>query len=123
MKILRYSQRYAIADCHKVRLPRWIEKTHSCINIKNKDSKCFLWFVLRVLHPVNHNKERISDLEQYKDSIDTSMLEFPVEYNSRNIKKFEEVNNLRISIFCLEDKESKVYPLYVSNRNESTRID
>jgi hypothetical protein len=79
--------------------------------------------VLRVLHPVNHNKERISDLEQYKDSIDTSMLEFPVEYNSRNIKNFEEVNNLRISIFCLEDKESKVYPLYVSNRNESTRID
>jgi hypothetical protein len=51
------------------------------------------------------------------------VLEFPVEYNSQNIKKFEEANNLRISIFCLEDKENKVYPLYVSNRTEVTRID
>jgi hypothetical protein len=74
------------------------------------------------MHPKDHNKERVSDLEQYENSLDTSISEFPVEYN-RNIKKFEEVNNFRISIFCLEDKENKVYPLYVSNRTEGTRID
>jgi hypothetical protein len=62
MKIIRYSQRYAIADCHKARLPSWIKRTHLYINIKNKDHKCFLWCVLRALHLVKHNKERISDL-------------------------------------------------------------
>ena len=45
-------------------LPEFIQKKNAIINIKNEDDKCFLWSVLRYLHPVQKNGERISDLKK-----------------------------------------------------------
>ena len=36
-------------------LPELIKKKNAITNIKNEDDKCFLWFVLRYLHPVQKN--------------------------------------------------------------------
>ena len=33
-------------------LPEFIKKKNAITNIKNEDDKCFLWSVLRYLHPV-----------------------------------------------------------------------
>ena len=32
-------------------LPDWILNKKAIVNIQNKDEKCFLWCVLRYLHP------------------------------------------------------------------------
>ena len=32
-------------------LPEFIKKKNAIINMENKDDKCFLWCVLRYLHP------------------------------------------------------------------------
>ena len=36
-------------------LPKWIKDKKAIINIKNKDDKCFLWCILRYLHPKEIN--------------------------------------------------------------------
>ena len=50
-------------------LPEFIQKKNAIINIKNEDDKCFLWSVLRYLHPVQTNEERISDLKKYENDL------------------------------------------------------
>ena len=35
-----------------ISLPEFIKKKNAIINIRNKDDKCFIWSVLRYLHPV-----------------------------------------------------------------------
>ena len=39
-------------------LPDFMKKKNAILNIENKDDKCFLWCILRYLHPVhNHGEE------------------------------------------------------------------
>ena len=40
-----------------IQLPDWIMRKKALLNIKNKDEKCFLWCVLRYLHPKGKNAE------------------------------------------------------------------
>ena len=42
-------------------LPKWIKDKKAIINIKNKDDKCFLWCILRYLHPKERDAEWIGD--------------------------------------------------------------
>ena len=42
-------------------LPKWIKDKKAIINIKNKDNKCFLWCILRYLHPKERDAEWIGD--------------------------------------------------------------
>ena len=50
-------------------LPDFILKKKAITNIKNKDEKCFLWCVLRYLHPINLNDTRLADLKQYENDL------------------------------------------------------
>ena len=43
-------------------LPNFIMRKTAIINIKNEDDKCFLWSVLRYLHPKQIHGERLTDL-------------------------------------------------------------
>ena len=43
-------------------LPDWIIKKRAILNIINNDEKCFLWCVLRYIHPKKKNDSRIADL-------------------------------------------------------------
>ena len=44
-------------------LPDWISDKKAIVNIQNKDEKCFLWCVLRYLHPKKIHEERLTDLK------------------------------------------------------------
>ena len=44
-------------------LPAFVKNKNAIINIKNEDDKCFLWSVLRYLHPKEVHGERRSDLK------------------------------------------------------------
>ena len=98
-----------------ISLPEFIQEKNAIINIKNKDDKCFLWSVLRYLHPVLKNGERISDLKKYENDLNFKQINFPVQV--KDITKLENQNpNLpRINVFSVNDN-NKVYPLRINKK-------
>ena len=50
-------------------LPDWISNKKVIVNIQNKDEKCFLWRILRYLHPRERDEERLKDLKEYENSL------------------------------------------------------
>ena len=96
-------------------LPKWVEKKKCCVNVQNKDEKCFLWAVLSCLHPTSendHNPGRISNYEQYMNELKVDKLTFPLKINQ--IKKFEKLNEIPINV--LEFYDNRTYaPVYISH--------
>ena len=84
-------------------LPDWIKNKKAIINIKNKDEKCFLWCILRYLHPKERDEQIISDLKKYEFSLNTKGITFPIKL--KDISKFEKLNpNLPgINVFYADD--------------------
>ena len=71
-------------------LPDWIMRKKAIVNIRNTDEKCFLWCVLRHIHPREKNDIRLTDLKQYENKLNTKGINFPVKL--RDISKFESLN-------------------------------
>ena len=103
-------------------LPDWIIRKRAILNILNKDEKCFLWCVLRYLHPKDKNDARINDLKQYKNTLNTKGINFPIKL--KDIAKFESLNPSipGINVFSVNEK-NKFYPLRMANRNFQETID
>ena len=47
-------------------LPNFIMRKKAIINMENKDDKCFIWSILRYLHPREKHSTRINDLREYE---------------------------------------------------------
>ncbi|CAH3181174.1 unnamed protein product, partial [Porites evermanni] len=93
-------------------LPSWIKNKKAIVNIKNKDGKCFLWCILRYLHPKESQEERISDLKKYEFSLNTKGITFPM-------KKHEP------SGFCFYVKgivDKKIKPIIYTKTSEDEDI-
>ena len=103
-------------------LPDWISNKKAIVNIKNKDEKCFIWCILRYLHPKERDEERIKDLEKYEFSLNTKGITFPMNIN--DITKFEKLNPELpgINVFS-EDNKMTIYPLRESKRDCKNTID
>ena len=86
-------------------LPKWIKDKKAIINIKNRDDKCFLWCILRYLHPKEINEERIGDLKKYENLLNTKGITFPI--SKSDITKFENLNPdlPGINVFYLDEKD------------------
>ena len=105
-----------------IQLPDWIMRKKALLNIKNKDEKCFLWCVLRYLHPKGKNAELLSDLRQYENSLNTKGIAFPVRV--KDISKFERLNPdlPGINVFSVNER-NKFYPLRMAQRDPQKTID
>ena len=68
-------------------LPVFIKRKNAIINMENKDDKCFLWCVLRYLHPREKNASRINHLREYENDLNFKGINFPVKV--KDITKFE----------------------------------
>ena len=103
-------------------LPDWIKNKKAIVNIKNKDDKCFLWCILRYLHPKERDEERINDLKKYEFSLNTKGITFPMSVN--NITQFEKLNPELpgINVFS-EDDKNDIYPLRDAKRDCKNTID
>ena len=103
-------------------LPDWIIRKRAILNILNKDEKCFLWCVLRYLHPKDKNDARINDLKQYKNTLNTKGIDFPIKL--KDIAKFETLNPSLpgINVFSVNEK-NRFYPPRMANRNPQETID
>ena len=83
------------------------------INIKNNNSKCFLWCHVRHLNLNGVKLERITkkDKEIVKD-LNYSSVDFPV--SKKDYGKIEILNKICVNVFCYQNK--MVYPVYLSNQ-------
>ena len=105
-----------------ITLPDWIMRKKALLNIKNKDNKCFLWCVLRYLHPKKKNAELLTDLRQYENSLNTKGIEFPIKL--KDISKFEKLNPDLPGINVISVNENKkFYPLRMALKDPQVTID
>ena len=82
---------------------------NAIINMQNKDSKYFLWCVLRVLNPKENNPQRIDkELMGKENTLNMEGIEHPVSL--KDINKFEK-QNPAISITVLGYEGKSIYPL------------
>ena len=102
-------------------LPDFLMRKNAIINTKNKDDKCFLWSVLRYLHPKQIHGERLTDLIKYENDLNFKGIEFPVKV--KDITKFENQNpNLPgINVFSINDN-NKIYPLRLNQKDAKKSI-
>ena len=103
-------------------LPDWIMRKKAIVSIRNKDEKCFLWCVLRYLHPRDKNDFRLTDLKQKENSLNTKGIKFPVKL--KDISKFEKLNPdiPGINVFSVNER-NKFYPLRMAERDPRKTID
>ena len=97
-------------------------RKNAIIKIKNKDDKCFLWSVLRYLHPKQIHGERLTDLIKYENDLNFKGIEFPVKV--KDITKFENQNPdiPGMNIFSINDN-NKIYPLRLNQKDTKKSID
>ena len=57
-------------------LPEFIMRKKAIINMENKDDKCFLWSVLRYLHPREKHSTRINDLREFENDLNFKGIDF-----------------------------------------------
>lgn len=107
--ILEFTQFLATAH---IKLPQSISLSHAILNIRNFDSRCFIYSVLAAIHPIKHGEHanRVSRYKPYEKELDTSGISFPVSLS--DVKIFEQKNNLAINVFGYS---SKLYPLQLSS--------
>ena len=87
-------------------LPDFLLRKKAIINMENKDDKCFLWCVLRYLHPVQKIASRINDLREYENDLNFKGIDFPIRV--KDIQKFENQNpNLPGKMYFQSTKTTK----------------
>ena len=93
-------------------LPAFILRKKAIVNIQNKDQKCFLWSVLRYLHPADKNE---TVLKQYENELNMNDIDFPVKL--KDITKFENQNPSlpEINVFSINEN-NRFYPLRIKKR-------
>ena len=104
-------------------LPDWIMRKKAIVSIKNKDNKCFLWCILRYLHPRPKNDCCLIDIRPYEKELKIPKgFSFPVKV--KDIIKFENANpNIPgINVFSVDDKRV-IYPLRMALRDPLKTID
>ena len=103
-------------------LPDFIMRKKAIINMENTDERCFLWSVLRYLHPVQKNAPRINDLREYENDLNFKGINLPVKL--KDITKFENQNPSLsgINVFSVNDN-NKIYTLKNNEKDLIKSID
>ena len=111
-----------IKDSSYIPLADFIMKKKSIINIQNKDNKCFLWSILRYLHPIKMNEVRLTDIRKNENDLNFKGIDFPVKL--KDITKFENQNPdlPGINVFSVNDN-NKIYPLRLNQKDLQKTID
>ena len=78
----------------------------------------FFGQILRYLHPANRYENRLTDLKQYENDLNTKGIDYPVKL--KDTTKFESLNPSLsgINVFSINDN-NKFYPLRMAQRDPS----
>ena len=103
-------------------LPDWIMRKKAIVSVRNSDNKCFLWSILRYLHPIEKNDCRLKDLKKYEFSLNTKGITFPMKV--KDITNFEKLNPdlPGINVFSIDDINN-IYPLREISKEGTNSID
>ena len=104
-----------------IQLPEFIMRKKAIINMVNEDNKCFLWSVLRYLHPKESHKERLSDLRKYENDLNFKGIDFPIRV--KDMQKFENQNPdlPGINVFSVNEN-NKIYPLRLNQKDNQKSL-
>ena len=104
-------------------LPKDIHNKKSCVNVKNKDNKGFMWSVLAGLYEETIHPERDYHYKKYENDLNFKGNEFLVKPN--DIPKFERQKDVSVNSYVLKKKQrgkDKVYhevsPFHVTNHRK-----
>ena len=111
-----------------IELPKDVYNTKAVVNVKNKDQECFKWSVLAALHPADHNAERLTHYQPYKDELNFDGINFPVTIDQ--ISKFEKQNpGISVTVIGIDKPEKKgvvlpsvLFPLRVSDQRKEKHV-
>ena len=111
-----------------IELPEWIKLKKACINIKNKDQKCFKYCIQSIVYDKiskHHPKEMFHYNKLKDDILNWDGVNFPT--GNRDIDRFEENNkSVSINVFepdaCLNDNKIILHR-GTKNRNAKYEID
>ena len=110
-----------------IELPEWIKLKKACVNIKNKDQKCFKYCIQSVVYDKisKHHPEEMFHYNRLNDDIlNWDGVKFPT--GNRDIDRFEENNKLvSINVFaddCLNDHKIIIHR-GTKNRHAKHEID
>ena len=100
-----------LAGSSYIELPEEIEMKQACVNINNKDQRCFEYSVLYALHAaeIGKNPQRVTKYKKYENELNFQGLEFPV--SRKDYERFEKLNKIKIYVFILNN--DKVEPYYI----------
>lgn len=102
-------------------LPKSIQNTKSCLNIKNNDEYCFLWSIVAHLYPAKNNPNRLSSYPHFSNFFNTSGMSFPPSFKC--IKWFERHNTgVSVNIYGLDEHGSITGPLYKTLRRRVEHV-
>ena len=86
-----------------IELPKWIKLKKTCINIKNKDQKCFKYYIQSVIYDKisKHHPEEIFHYNKLKNYIlNWDGVNFPID--NRDIDRFKKIKKLvSINVFLI----------------------
>ena len=104
-------------------------RSSAILNIKNNDNYCFIWSILAQFHPAPHHSDRVSNYEPYFNELNIEGLDFENGFRCKDIKRFEQLNDLSINVFELlvyfENNEwkNKIVPIEISKSNSERVVD
>jgi len=77
------------------------------VNVRSLDNACFAWLVIAALYPVKSNTDRTSSYLHYTTVLNLSDIMFPT---LNQIRKFENLNNISINVYLIEEQK-EILPL------------
>jgi hypothetical protein len=108
----------AVGGSSYIKLPKCIEAKLAVVNVMNQDECCFAWAIVSALFPTHGlNASQFTSYPHYSTVLNLAGMDFPVRL--RDIKKFEEMNNISVNVYGVESlfennklKYEIVGPLY-----------
>ena len=86
-------------------MPEWLSNKNAIVNMKNKDNECFKWAVTQSLFPSKKNAGRITKkLREDSKKLSWEGVEFPTPVWPLAYKKFENNNNVGLSVYSHDEK-------------------
>ena len=103
-------------------------RSNAILNVQNNDKYCFIWSILASLHPCeNTHPSRVNNYLQSFNELNFQSFEFTNGFKSSDVHRFNDLNNLSVSIYELNfyqdgDKwKHNLIPVEVS-KNESDNV-
>jgi len=99
-----------------IKVPKFLQKSKSILNIQNNDPYCFLWSLMASKFPCNYLKHPTKTSSyashRFQDVFKYEGIKFPIKM--KDIPKFEKMNSISINVFGISEKK-KILPIQLSS--------